>query len=386
MENQRIVQSPSGKYTLGITSLETRPGSWSYTLGIVSMHYKRQVGPKVEDAVLVIDQVKRNYSSFPYLFIEGHPNGHDYLVCGADYQGQTVIELDTGKRRDFLPPEAAQGHGFCWADYEFNADHQLLIVDGCVWACPYEYRFYDFRNPMVDGWRQIEVGGRNDYISADDGKKPELTAWGILTVFETRSKGDIANKPYLEHTAEDEERVVVATRTFQLTDDRRFLPVLQWVDEEEQKRREANKAAREEYERKWTEYKATNPLFLRVMDRGTKKPFKHEDYSLSTGVCHDSWHPTEKFDDGRVCKRLLDKPRHPNGRQMDKGWTVDLEWGRNFAPVKLQIFKDGKYFNIDKRCLAETDDEGRKESVKFFPHSVEGIDQALDLAIKLMED
>ena len=146
MTDQEIL-SPSGRYKLIVSSIETKPGCWNYTLGKVFA-----VGSDTP-----IAEIRRNYSSFPRTWVEGHANGHDYLVGGEDYQGQTVIELDTGKRRDFLPPEAAQGHGFCWAGAVYDVASKLLIIEGCFWACPYEFRFYDFSDPM-SGWPQLGEG------------------------------------------------------------------------------------------------------------------------------------------------------------------------------------------------------------------------------------
>jgi hypothetical protein len=76
--------SPSGKYRLVVTSYTTG------TLGVIT---------RVADGE-EIARVDRNYHSFEHTWIEDHPSGHDYLVCGEDYQGQTVIELDTGARGD----------------------------------------------------------------------------------------------------------------------------------------------------------------------------------------------------------------------------------------------------------------------------------------------
>src|SRR6266550_8938416 len=105
--------SPSQRYSLSISQVETKPGYFSHTKGVVRNH-----------ALDIVAEVDRNYGSFPFLFIEDHPNGHDYLVCGTDYQGQTVIELDTGKRKDLLSRGAGEGYGFCWAEYRFNDETQ----------------------------------------------------------------------------------------------------------------------------------------------------------------------------------------------------------------------------------------------------------------------
>jgi hypothetical protein len=92
--------------------------------------------------------VRRNYSAFPFTWCEDHPTGHDYLVCGEDYQGQTIIELDTGRRADYLPAQAEQGTGFCWAQHYLAPSKEVLIVDGCYWACPYELVAFDFSRPL----------------------------------------------------------------------------------------------------------------------------------------------------------------------------------------------------------------------------------------------
>src|SRR5271154_2272389 len=135
-QSRRAYLSPSGKYKLIVSSFE--PGFWSYSQG--------KVFKQGSDTPIAV--VNRNYSAFPYLFIEDHPSGHDFLVCGEDYQGQTVIDLTTGARRDSLSAGTDKGWGFCWSEHRFDKETQILVVSGCHWACPYEFRFYDFAAPM----------------------------------------------------------------------------------------------------------------------------------------------------------------------------------------------------------------------------------------------
>ena len=85
-------KSPSGRYQLDVTRFSTGPNTWAYSRG-------RVFGSDQEPPLAVVD---RNFGSFPFSWSEGHPSGHDYLVCGEDYQGQTVIELDTGRRVDHV--------------------------------------------------------------------------------------------------------------------------------------------------------------------------------------------------------------------------------------------------------------------------------------------
>jgi hypothetical protein len=127
--------SPSGRYDLEIVTWET-PDGWDFSEGIV----------RSNDEPLSV--IRRNYGIFPFTWCEDHPAGHDYLIAGEDYQGQTVIELDTGQRRDHLPDDARSGGGFCWAQHHVAPDKTTLVVDGCFWACPYELVAYDFTRPL----------------------------------------------------------------------------------------------------------------------------------------------------------------------------------------------------------------------------------------------
>jgi hypothetical protein len=131
--------SSSGKYTLKSSVYHTVESIGSVSLGLVFLS---------NDTSKPLFEVQRNFNLFPFCFVEGHPNGHDYLVCGADYQGQTVLELDTGKRVDHVPEGEKRGVGFCWAKYTASVEKDILGVVGCFWAAPDELRFVDFSEPM----------------------------------------------------------------------------------------------------------------------------------------------------------------------------------------------------------------------------------------------
>lgn len=144
-ETTKVHVSPSGTYRLTVTGFATGPKSWNYTRGTVTR--------SSDNATIAV--VHCNYSSFPFAWIEPHANGHAYLVCNEDYQGQTVVELDTGERVDHLPEEAGRGHAFCWARITPNADGTMLSVHGCHWACPYETLIVDFTQPLQPPWKQL---------------------------------------------------------------------------------------------------------------------------------------------------------------------------------------------------------------------------------------
>jgi hypothetical protein len=120
--------SPSGKYILEVTQYSADDRTCKYARGIVR---------RVADHAQVAD-IKHNIGHFLYVWVL-YPNGFEYLLCGEDYQGYNVICLNTGKNQVHFPPEAFDGHGFCWASIHPAPDGLTLAVEGCVWATPYDF-------------------------------------------------------------------------------------------------------------------------------------------------------------------------------------------------------------------------------------------------------
>jgi|NOAtaT_7_FD_contig_31_675860_length_1105_multi_3_in_0_out_0_1 hypothetical protein len=130
LENEAL--SPCGKYKLTIYKYVTGPNTWTYTEGIVT---------RLSDNKEIVS-VKRNYSSFYHFFFD------KYLIAGEDYQGYTVVNLETETSNVYFPEAAFKGHGFCWAAI-YGVVNNKLIVEGCYWGGPYEVVIYDFSNPEV---------------------------------------------------------------------------------------------------------------------------------------------------------------------------------------------------------------------------------------------
>lgn len=340
--SRKEILSPSGKYKLMVSHFSTGPNTWSYSQGVV---YRK-------DDDKPIATVQRNYGSFPNLFIEAHPNGHDYVVCGEDYQGATIIELDTGKRLDLMSDGSNKGVGFCWASYEYNAPNEVLIVCGCIWACPYEHRFYDFSDPM-SGWPEIKP---EQHIEADEQREPELDLDGTLRCFMTRY---IEDEDHEEDTDEEKAKVppapiVDVLRTYK-REGLRFKLVEEWISDYEKDRQKK----REEWERKdreWTaNFKATDPLYLTYAELVEDPELSPEDYH-GVGITYDGWGGDWKGNEKRWCRRIV-------SHKGKTGLTIDLEWAVETGPIKLVRYRDG-------------DSAGDK----FFEHSTEGMKQAFAYA------
>ena len=333
--------SPSGKYKLVVTSFGTGSGSWSYTQGSVF-----SVGSDTPIAV-----VQRNYSSFPALFVEGHVNGHDYLVCGEDYQGQTIVELDTGERRDFLPDSAKQGHGFCWVDFEYVPSMQVLLVEGCYWACPYEFRLYDFSDPL-NGMTHL---GETEKIWIDaDRRKPTFEGEGLVKVYQTEFTEDDDDEEEEEET--EKELPPVAAFTVYRREGQSLVEVEAWVSEKEQARR-ARRAENERlYQERMKKLRAEDPLYLAYLEHLKDPLWDSKDSYEGVGVTFPNWCPDFKVEEQRMCRRIFQQKEGPKV-------TIDLEWGTATGPVKVEFYRDGK-----------------RAEARFFPHSAEGMNEAFAFA------
>jgi hypothetical protein len=368
--------SPSGHYKLVVSSFSTKAGSWNYAQGLVLRRRPDPGGAKLE-IKLVVDEpvwdvvatVQRNYSAFPFLFVEDHPMG-DFLVCGHDYQGQTVVYLRTGARKDVLSPGTEDGFGFCWSEYRYDPRSEILVVCGCHWACPYEFRLYDFSDPMA-GWPEITIEGDDGSPLGgigmfEDARWPTLAEDGTIRFYQTGDEGDDANGN--DHAAQllpahaTSDAGVLAHTTFRRKGATQLVPLGEWVSDKEKQHR----AAREEAERKFEawreEFKKSDPLYL-VCERLASDPALSPEEHMSLGWVYDGWCPdyrSEGEKERRACRRIVQRPG-------DKGLTIVLEWAVDAGPIKLVVFRDGDHA-LDQ----------------FFEHSAAGMEEAFARAKDLV--
>ncbi len=130
--------SPSGVYALDIDLYNTGPKSSRYSRGII----RNKVSCEI------VADIKRNYPVFWHSWVQ-HTNGNEYLLCGEDYQGYTIVNLSHKVVNSYLPHEAIKGDGFCWIMAYPSPNRLVLAVIGCYWASPYDLVFYNFSDPSV---------------------------------------------------------------------------------------------------------------------------------------------------------------------------------------------------------------------------------------------
>lgn len=317
-ENIKKINEPefsdSKKYKLIVTTFKTKTGCWGYSKGIV---YK-------DDQIIC--EIKRNFESFPFLFIENHKNGHDYLICGEDYQGQTILELDTGNKINYLPEEANSGCGFCGVEYKFDPQSSILIVSGCIWGGPYEYKFIDFSNPME--WTQIQC---DEFIEADF-KWPKINNNIIHSYITEKNK----HKSVL---------------TFKL-ENLKLIKMNEWISDEEQKYRIDQQEKTDKYDKSVDDFKSKNSLYLQLLEELKDPIFSPESY-CAVGQTYNNWCPGFNEIELRMIKTIQKDPK------------IILEFGFQTSPIKLII---------------------GKEEIIFKEHSVQSIKEACQYAKDFLEN
>lgn len=137
-------------YQLEIYHYSMSSGTWNFTQGIVT-----DVHDSNHDNHKIIFDIKRNYSDFWYKFVH-HSNGNEYLLCGEDYQGYTVINLTEKKEHIYFPESGYDGIAFCWTSVYPSPNCNILAVHGCYWGATYEVIFYDFSNPDKTPYKEID--------------------------------------------------------------------------------------------------------------------------------------------------------------------------------------------------------------------------------------
>jgi hypothetical protein len=289
------VLSPSGRFRLLIRGYRTRPGCWSYSRGTVI---------RVADGAEVCD-IKRNYCTFHHSFVLRR--GEEWLLAGRSYMSQTIVNLETGVEHE-PAGKAYDGAAFCWAKGFISPDGQTLVVDGCQWACPYEYRFFDFADP-ARGWPALPIDPEATVEIV--GERPPI--WIDERTCECcETSGD-----------KDDE---LCARTRLRRDGGRMLVVERWVSDDEQRRRAEAERAEAAVEAWRTRYCGEDPLYLQMRRLATEHALPDDGF-VAWGRREQELVVTKHFRRG--------EPRA----------SADLLWGAERGPITVRLYDErGMHF------------------------------------------
>lgn len=191
-DKRKTFHSESGKYQLQITPVifKVKDRFWAYTIGKVL----------ASDNKTVLHTIKRDSDKFPFFFTEGH-DGKDYLLCGEDRQGQTIIELNTGQTTTYVGEKAKRDMEFAWQKFHVSPDKEHIAIEGYAKSNHKDFseyrsiRFFNFKQPMILPY--YEIGDRITF-PYDEGIGWENEQNFLVAVNEERRKSDM--KPLKDMT------------------------------------------------------------------------------------------------------------------------------------------------------------------------------------------
>jgi hypothetical protein len=79
-------------------------------------------------------------------------DGQDWIQYAPSHISQYFMNLETGE--EYNNYDETDRYGFCWAELQTNPSSSILAIIGCHWAFPYQWKFYDFKDPSK-GWHVI---------------------------------------------------------------------------------------------------------------------------------------------------------------------------------------------------------------------------------------
>ena len=188
-EMKKVYSSDTGKYLIEIYPIVFRQDK-----RLFAFTHAKVIGPNSE----IITEVFRNDEKFPFLFVENHIDGNDYLLCAEDTQAHTVVCLTTGERQDFVSERTKRGMEFSWRKFHLSPNGKSIAIEGTSKhkhdeiAEYREIRFFDFSSPYDLPYTEIGERIVRPY--------EEVIRWEqqgiVLSTYEEVRKSD--NKPYLE--------------------------------------------------------------------------------------------------------------------------------------------------------------------------------------------
>jgi hypothetical protein len=135
--------APSGGCALTVFRYAHQEGERLFMLSKGVLHFD-------DDMVI---EIKRDSDQFQHTWLE-HQSG-EYLICGEDSQGYSVVNLRTRAIQHFVPEEAYIGGGFVWVKPYTIKDGNILAVEGFFLGNPNQVIFYDISQPMNLPYREV---------------------------------------------------------------------------------------------------------------------------------------------------------------------------------------------------------------------------------------
>ena len=195
------IVSPSGKY---IVNFEKDTSDEQIEYKIIS---KDEIIHKTKDKYYIakLMDISQNKIIYTYKIYNTYKplskfitiNNQEWWFSGRHYMLRLFVNCDTGEIYD--DPNNIENDDFykycceyIWGSIaDVSSDGKYILVDGCYWACPYEWRIYDISN-LKNGY--IEIDLLNDITFCDNGES-KIDDYDVITDSDTyKLKFNLDNK------------------------------------------------------------------------------------------------------------------------------------------------------------------------------------------------
>lgn len=83
-------------------------------------------------------------------------NGIDWWFGARDYTTRLFVNCETGEMYDKFHQDV--DINYIWGCIsEISPNQKYILVEGCIWACPYEWKVYDISDLTNVGYREIDL-------------------------------------------------------------------------------------------------------------------------------------------------------------------------------------------------------------------------------------
>lgn len=203
-------------------------------------------------------------------------------------------------------------------------------MDGCHWACPYEYKFFDFIDP-AQGWPELPIAS-DDGLYVEGKREPIWHGDNSFECFET------------DDVDKDSEATGQA-RTRLRRDDAGMIVVDQWASDAELGRRKKLAETEADFTVWRKKFCAENPLYLAMKEAMDGLEIPDDGLDGCAGV-------TMAEEERCVVKYF---------RRINPKASADLKWGVKSAPIEVTLY----------------DEKGTHTQDLTFPYSVSGMNDAM---------
>ncbi len=165
--SENFIFEPAESFSYEICGISVKIDVWDYNS---STDYREKAYIRLQKGNLKYECECIDRHAWDDMFYPLNLNGKTYLCFRKTLYGFTFLDAETlVEEYDYFPEEVIGGHeSFIIVDAKMLGD--IIIFDGCYWACPYSCVAYDFRSGLfVNLSLEYGIGSADSESEIKDG-------------------------------------------------------------------------------------------------------------------------------------------------------------------------------------------------------------------------